>query len=174
MSASEDKKTILIDKETGKLLSRSEYYARRTELDPKICMLCSGEQVVLQDMNNWTWVAALAPYWKFHTMLVPKRHISRIKELNVDEWHEFLMLQERIVEIYRDSGLKFTDGTKLENVLIFWRHRYQLYNPKLKANNVDHLHVHFACDREHFLDPISDEDASAWEIKTFLGKLQIS
>lgn len=155
----------------NQLLSRDEYYAKRGDIPADVCVLCSMEQVVIATAKHWDWVAALAPYWKYQTMLVPKRHIAKVSDLSAEEMGEFLELHDQIVASYRDAEITFKDGTKLQNVLIFWRHRYTLYNDAINANNIDHLHIHFACDREHFLDPITEADAASWNPKIFEGKL---
>lgn len=129
------------------------------------------EQVVLHKGKKWNWVAALAPYWKYHTMLVPNRHISKISEINAIEWKEFLELHDKIIELYKESDIRFDDSTQMQNILVFWRQRYQLYNSVLGTNNVSHLHIHFASDREHFLDPISDDNATSWDIDVFKDKI---
>ena len=154
------------------LLSRSEYYADRKNLDPAVCVLCNSEQIVLASGKHWDWVAAKAPYWKYHTMLVPKRHITMIGEINPEEWEEFIDLHNKITYIYDNSSLTMENGEPLQNVLIFWRKRHILFNKTLQANNVDHLHIHFACDREHFLDPISDEHAALWDVNIFRDKIK--
>jgi diadenosine tetraphosphate (Ap4A) HIT family hydrolase len=156
-----------------RLISRNEYYKNRQEVSNKEnCALCDNKQIVLGSSTSWTWIASSAPYWKYHTMIVPKRHIVEIFEINDKEWSELKQLEKLIVRKYKQiKALNPATNTPFENVLVFFRQRLNLHNPVLNAKNLDHLHLHFTFDKDHFLDPISDNDAHTWDIGVFNNSL---
>ncbi len=156
-----------------KLLTREEYYKKRQEqVTDNECALCNSEQILLGATANWKWIASSAPYWQYHTMIMPKRHITEIFEISDLEWHELKQLEKLIVRKYKKLRVKDpVTGVALENVLVFFRQRLNYFNGTSKINNLDHLHLHFTFDREHFLDPISHKNASMWDINVLKNSL---
>jgi diadenosine tetraphosphate (Ap4A) HIT family hydrolase len=75
-----------------KILSRQEYYEERKKSTSPECVLCHQKQLVLGETKYWRWIAARAPYWKYHTMIVPKRHFVELYEINDEEWNELKKL----------------------------------------------------------------------------------
>lgn len=153
-----------------RLLKRQEWYEIRKNTPEGSCNLCDGQQIVLGESTHWVWVAALAPYWKHHTMLIPRRHITEVSQLTSHEWQDFCEQERKVVNIYKSFVKVDASGQDLNNVLIFWRHRNDMINPILNMNELDHLHIHFTYDRNHFLDPISDQDAASWDTHEFQNK----
>ena len=158
-----------------KLITREQYYAtRKTANKDGLCEFCNKEQIILHETNYWLWIAGLAPYWKYHTMLLPKRHIVEIHEINNKEWGELKSLEKSIIRLYKSSEIiNQKNNLPLENVLVFFRQRLNLHNPVLNSRNLDHLHIHFTFDLDHFLDPISHSDAHEWDIEIFKNKLVV-
>lgn len=64
----------------------------------KHCIFCEKRELV-NEFENFILVKNMFPYWKDgekiivdHHMLAPKRHVSRIKDLSLDELSEFCAL----------------------------------------------------------------------------------
>lgn len=111
-----------------KLLSRDEYYQqRRTKAGQNKCVLCYEPQVVLGETEHWTWVAALAPYWQYHTMILPKRHIKEMNQLSDTEWSEFKNIEKAATNIYKkNEAVDEETGVILQNVLLFLQAKIKL------------------------------------------------
>ncbi|MCL4367096.1 hypothetical protein M1563_02915 [Patescibacteria group bacterium] len=137
-----------------KLLSRQEYERWLKTLPRESCTLCEwGKyQIVLKEMHFWVWIACLAPYRKFHTMFIPKRHIESIGELIIWEWLE-------LVRLYQYALWRFRELDITDRYLIFWRKRDSYIDSKTGTRKLTHLHIHFIPDREHCFDPILDSNA---------------
>ena len=147
----------------GILKSRHEYKKlSREEKHSKECRLCKiKKQHVIKSFKNWTWVFSEFPYYKYHTMLVPKSHILRFHQLNNDEILELLSIIKEIEFIYKKSGVigkKSKYGTQL---LIFWRSRYWAPDKKF----VEHLHMHFCPEFGGAWDTILDDNAHEIDLK---------
>src|SRR5680860_660919 len=140
------------------LLSRDDYYAHTQGKISKMCPFCHERQIVLHNGKEWTWIASIAPYVRYHTMLVPKRHVTKVSELTVSEWKEFNLLHDKISDAYQQKEVTWTDtDEEIENIIFAWRYRRRLKNKKLNTQNLDHLHLHIVPDRDHFLDPLSSD-----------------
>src|SRR5680860_861547 len=118
------------------LLSRDDYYAHTQGKISKMCPFCHERQIVLHNGKEWTWIASIAPYVRYHTMLVPKRHVTKVSELTVSEWKEFNLLQKKISNENKKkkvTGLK--TNKKIEKIIFAWRYRRRLKNKKLNTQN---------------------------------------
>ena len=84
-----------------KLMSRVEYDAWLKGLPDNFCPFCDwrNSQIVLYEGHTWVWVANIAPYWRYHTMFIPKRHITELTEVTVTEMGEFFDMYLRAVAI---------------------------------------------------------------------------
>lgn len=92
-------------------------------------------------------------------MLVPKRHITRIEEVRVEEFQELQDLTHYALEMYSEAGLMHDPETPVQNYVFFWRFRQSG-----EANRFAHLHVHLAPDKDRFWDPILDNSAHLADI----------
>lgn len=53
------------------------------------CPFCKLEQANLLENEHAFLTYALAPYHKYHLLVIPKRHVEHIKDL---EWHELISI----------------------------------------------------------------------------------
>jgi len=145
-------------------LERGEYLEWSKLLPDKGCMLCDWQdwQLVLKEYNNWVWVYSCAPYKKWNSMLIPKRHIEYMHELTPSEWQDFSCIMQ---EMY---GVFHTINDESEYIWL-WRTRdknFDKESTKKKGKRFSHLHVHFMPEASRWIDPALDPQAH--DEKTFL------
>ena len=121
------------------------------------CPFCESEtQWILAANAHWYWSACLAPYWKFHTMIVPRRHIESPHEIDRDEeFKDYLEINEIAASGYRSSGFRRTAS--------YTRHREDPFEIETNTPRLTHLHIHVFPDRAGLLDPVLDADARDWD-----------
>ena len=137
--------------------SREEYRKYISKLPESNCPFCEIEEdsgLFIKKYRNWSWIFANFPYWKYHTMLVPDRHIKHFHQLNTIELKELSDIFEEVQNIYEENIFTkdFPFGTQL---LMFWRQRFSS-----KSKRVGHLHLHISPEFENAWDSILDRDAS--------------
>lgn len=125
-------------------LSRDEYYSRLRTGDFNDCGFCGDgvKQVVLDKGKHWLWVASISPYWKYHTMLVPVRHISDIEDMTMDEFGELKSMKRRASRRFAESGLSWLDGSPITTFTYMWRVRQGGIDHKFNTIKSTHLHIH--------------------------------
>jgi diadenosine tetraphosphate (Ap4A) HIT family hydrolase len=141
-----------------KLMSRKDYDRWIKTLPKDVCPFCQWQeyQIVLFEGYEWIWIANIAPYWKNHTLLVPKRHFTEYEEMTNSEAIEFKQLMDRAVKKYKSLGFK--------RFVHFWRKRLDNIDPKTGKLKVSHFHVHLCNDFDGLWDPILDTEARKWDI----------
>lgn len=153
-----------------KLLSRGrEYNTWKSKLPKGVCTFCEWRkyQIPLKEFDNWVWVANIAPYWHWHTMLVSKRHLVEFGEINIEEMGELVKALKYVQNKYNKAHLKDKNGKSIENFVYFWRFRKQLViDGEIKCL---HFHLHFAPQIEHSWDPTLEKDAHLCDV---VGKLK--
>jgi diadenosine tetraphosphate (Ap4A) HIT family hydrolase len=140
-----------------KPLARPDYLEWSKTLPKEGCMLCDWQdwQLVLKEYDHWVWVYSCAPYKKFNSMLIPKRHIEYMHEVN---WKEFLDLTFIMKEMY-EIFHTINDGSEY---VWLWRTRddnFDKEGTKKKGKRLSHLHIHFMPEASRFLDPALESDA---------------
>lgn len=123
------------------------------------CILCNAEinPFVLRTFDNWVWVGSIAPYWEYHSMLIPKRHVELPSQLNGRELTEGFQLIDEIIARQNDAKLLWRDGEVIENWWFMWRFR-QRKGTHEGNRTIDHLHLHILPDRDHHIDPMINYD----------------
>lgn len=144
-----------------KLLSRVEYELFLKSIPKNICTFCEYHdyQIVLKEGWRWVWIANLAPYWKYHTMLISKRHFTEYIEMDDFESVELKEMLNYAMGKYRNAELRRDDGTKIEKFVYFWRKRDNKLDRISGTIRPDHFHVHIAPDRDHLWDDVIDDHA---------------
>ncbi len=152
-----------------KLLTRKTYEKFLADLPKERCPFCDYRkyQIVLREGKNWVWVAALAPYWRYHTMLIPKRHFRYFWDMKEAEIKELTKLTRVIIQFYREKKLHRRDKSLIKQYVFFWRLRDNLYDPISKNIRYDHFHIHIAPDKDHSWEPIIDPKAHLWDVNEF-------
>jgi len=128
------------------------------------CVFCelNPELVISSDYKHWTWIFVDLPYWKYHTALVPKRHILRFHELTPEEVTEFSAITKEIEEKYQEKKLVSEDSKFGIQLLMFWRSRYWT-----SKKNTQHLHMHFVPEFEGAWNSILDPEAHITNLDVF-------
>lgn len=145
-----------------KLLDRKTYLAQQAKDKSGKCSFCNlKKQIVIKDFGNWVWVMNIAPYQKFHTLLIPKEHREKFWDLNRDEYHDLSWVYNIVIKQY----IKALPDQKRSIFLLrdFWQ---------LDSRHPEHLHIHIMPDHQNMLDGIQDPEASKIDVKEFIKKVQ--
>ena len=145
----------------AKLMNRDQYNKWLKKLPKNYCTFCNWKeyQIVLKEGWRWIWVANLAPYWYWHTMLVPKRHFVEYNEMNDKEAVELRDMFDYAINRYREEKLLREDGSQIKKYVFFWRLRDDTYDPISKVKRPNHFHIQIAPDKDHLWDPTLDKNA---------------
>lgn len=142
-------------------MDRKTYDSWFKEIPKDVCTFCQWEkyQVVLKEFEHWVWIANIAPYWKWHTMIISKRHFEKYSDMTFLEAGELTTVIDYGEKKIIDNKLTREDGSLIEKVVYFWRYRFNKFDRVSGTIRPDHFHVHLCCDRDHLWDPIVDENA---------------
>lgn len=154
-----------------KLLTRAQYDKWMAKLPKNMCTFCEWKehQMVLKEFEHWVWIANLAPYWYWHTMIMSKRHFVEFDEMSFKEAGELPEVLAYTKKKFIDAKLKRSDGKKVEKFVYFWRLRLNRYDPISKTIRPDHFHVHLAPDKDHLWDSTLDKDAYKVDMNKLKG-----
>lgn len=151
------------------LLSREDY-ADWLRIIPKgECPFCEWKkyQYVLYEGKYWLWIACRAPYWKYHTMMIPKRHFVELNQLTVVEMGELIEVYSIAIEKFRKQKVVIDDEI-VDRLLFFWRLRDNPHEDKSDTNRMTHFHMHLTPDKAGLLDPVLDSSSCEWNPKDFV------
>lgn len=153
-----------------KLLTRQKYEKFLRNFPKGHCSFCDYKkyQIILREWENWIWVVNIAPYWRYHTLLVPKRHFKEFEEITEKEMGEFKIMLNWAVKKYRDKKLFREDGSPIKKYIFFWRLRDDPLDMVSGNIRPDHFHFHIAPDRDHLWDPIVEHNAYLWDVNELL------
>jgi diadenosine tetraphosphate (Ap4A) HIT family hydrolase len=145
----------------AKLMTRKEYDTWYKTIPENACTFCDWQkyQIVLKEFEHWVWIANIAPYWKWHTMIIPKRHFEKYSDMTFMEAGELVSVIDYGEKKLLSSNLLRSDGSKVEKVVYFWRFRFNRFDEKSGTIRPAHFHIHLCPDKDHLWDPIIDEDA---------------
>jgi diadenosine tetraphosphate (Ap4A) HIT family hydrolase len=154
-----------------KLLSRPEYDKFMQDLPDGKCTFCEWEtyQIVLKEFDQWLWIANIAPYWKYHTMIMPKRHFEKYSDMTFMEAGELVKVIDYGEKKILDAKLLRDDGSLIEKVVYFWRHRFNRYDPISGTIRPSHFHLHLSPDKDRLWDSILDQSANSWDVNILKG-----
>ncbi len=140
---------------------RTEYGVHIAQ-SKNVCVFCSKEgELLLAKYDHFVWKYAAFPYQKFHTLVLPKRHVEKISELNTEEMIELQGIIDVIGKIYQESGVVSDDSAFGNQLLFTWRIRNltECENKKVVA----HFHIHIYPRREAGNDITLDNDAHIFD-----------
>lgn len=148
----------------NRLLTREEYYHYLKEMEVSLpsdyCPFCQDQgALMLKEFQYWELVFCQAPYWKYHLMLVPKRHFKEFTEMDKAEQEEFNKAIKYTLKVLQSAKLKYNDGKLVDVFLFFWRIRGQNRDPIALVRKTDHFHFHIVPEKEHSWESILDPDA---------------
>lgn len=146
---------------------RTEYRGYIEKLNQNnICGFCSIQGgLMIEEYQHWVWIYCQFPYWKFNTLLIPKRHILKFYDLNTDELQELATTLKDIECAYNDFNLVGKKSEYGQHLIMFWRSRFSTPD----TFTLSHLHLHICTEKEGAWDNILDKNA--WDIeKVFIAK----
>lgn len=117
---------------------RSEYQDHLKSLGGNcaFCPVASG--CLIAEYEKWLWIYSAFPYRKYHTLLVPKRHLILFQQLSDDELLEMKKIVAEIERTYFSSGIIGASSDCGDQIFFCWRSRF---DPSIKMP-VAHLHLH--------------------------------
>jgi diadenosine tetraphosphate (Ap4A) HIT family hydrolase len=145
------------------LLMRDEYEDWLRRYPENFCPLCQWRifQYVLFEGQYWLWIAAKSPYWKYHTIFIPKEHIRSLDQITVPAMGELIEIYKRAVEMIRAEMPKM-EAEGASDLLFFWRLRSG------ESARIEHFHMHLTPDPQKRLESIFDPKASEWNPEAFI------
>lgn len=148
------------------LMSREQYDVWMKALVPNECTFCDiTKQIVLKEFNYWYWIANIAPYWKYHTMIIPKRHFEKYSDMTMQEAGELVTVIDYGEKKIIDAHLTRDDGSLIEKVVYFWRYRMNRFDKVSGTVRPSHFHIHLCPDKDHLWDPIIADNAHEWDVE---------
>lgn len=85
-----------------RILDKNRANYKRTFSDDKSCVFCAGDETLeCQSLagKNWKVLVNRFPYMDGNVMIVPKRHVEKIKDVTSSEWKEFGLILAKTQEI---------------------------------------------------------------------------
>lgn len=147
------------------LMSREEYNSWFGDIPEDVCPFCQRDdyQITLGESLHWSWVMNRAPYWKWHTMFIPKRHVTEISHLSVQEMGELFTVYQVAVDTLQKLHSNLPDEEQSGKFVFFWRFRWDSSKDAHHQKSPDHFHLHLSPDRSGLFDPSLDENAKEIE-----------
>ncbi|SMQ72342.1 Diadenosine tetraphosphate (Ap4A) hydrolase [Plantibacter sp. VKM Ac-1784] len=142
-------------------MPRAQYDEWLKSLPEELCTFCEWQdyQIVLASTNHWLWILNRSPYWKYHTMLIPRRHVVEMSDLSVVETGELFTIYAIAVDALRNFQSNLPEGERTGKYIFFWRFRSEVDAEVSDQRKLSHFHLHLAPDRERMFDPLLDKDA---------------
>lgn len=153
------------------MMTRDEYSEWFKTVPETECTFCHPDkhpQIILKDDKNWQWIVALAPYWKYHTMLIPKKHYEDVTDIPPDEMSELVQLYAYARDKFLNASLTYDDGVPIYQYNFMWRIRTDKMAEIEGFHKPKHLHLHLVPDREYMFAPIMDKRAKDFDYTIFL------
>jgi diadenosine tetraphosphate (Ap4A) HIT family hydrolase len=154
-----------------KLLTREEYSKKVAPYAPTYCPFCDKEnkQIVITKTKKWVMILNLAPYWKHHILIYPKRHIEKLDDINVEDFKEIKKLYKGALTRYKAKKIKHSVNKKLvDQYILFFRYRDTTKKISTEYKPA-HLHIHIAPDVEGLYNMIIDKNAHRIDVEDFLS-----
>ncbi|XVV02505.1 HIT family protein [Actinosynnema sp. CA-248983] len=143
-------------------MTRVEYSDWLQTLGADDCALCNWQryQIVLLSTDHWLWILNRAPYWRFHTMLIPKAHRIEMCELSVVEVGELFSIYGQAVAVLHHLQPLLPEAERADRYIFFWRLRSEYRDRVSGEVKVSHFHLHLAPDQDKLFDPLLDDSAA--------------
>src|SRR5680860_886520 len=157
---------MALKKRTNNLLTRDEYFKWLRSFPANYCAFCDMKNnILIKDGSFWNLILSRAPYWRYHFLLVPKRHFREFSDINTAELSEFIEIQKLVKDMLTNAKLKHLDGKPINRFLFFWRFREELFDPIKGVTKSDHFHFHIVPEREHLWDAVIEDNATEIDIE---------
>ncbi len=91
-----------------KAMAREKYEEFVKTIPAGMCLFCEYEkyQIIIKEWKYWFWIQPISSYFKYHTMLCPKRHVRYLCKLSEEEKNEFWRADNFINKKYESIGVK--------------------------------------------------------------------
>ena len=104
------------------------------------CPFCENKNRIIFETKNSFLTYSLWPYHKHHLLIIPKRHVESLTELNNEERKEIDSLQEKALEILKKLGyISIThlvrEGNDVNKSI---RHVHFHTIPNIRIGDLDH------------------------------------
>ncbi len=131
---SDKEKIELTDKDIEQLTARhsAEFWYKDIWKSVDKCVFCDlKEKYIIKEVNGIVLTTNIYPYVDGHLMIVPRRHITHIKEFTAEEWETVRMLHYVAKKMLR----------KLFDVRGLWMLYREGDSFETSEKTVEHLHV---------------------------------
>lgn len=151
---------------SGSMLPRKEYEDYIKTFPKEYCPFCDiQKQIVLDESKFWFWIANISPYWRYHTLFVPKKCIKTLDQVSADEFLDYQEFHKKILKHILNLDLKHLDGKPIDQFITMIRERIENIPNGSKYYKPNHLHIHFVPDREGVERFVLDKNAVDIDIK---------
>ena len=134
------------------------------------CLLCQpDEQIVLKEYKHWLFIVNRAPYRRYHTMIIPKRHVKHLHRLNYQETITLPKVYQDVMKRYKSTGVKLEDGEKPDRYLVMIHASQEGLETKERP---EHLHIHFLPYRTGLLSPLMLPETIKFKLDSFIKKIR--
>jgi galactose-1-phosphate uridylyltransferase len=148
-----------------KLLTRDEYFSWLKKFPPQYCPFCVQQNnIVIKEGLLWDIVLNKSPYWRYHFLVIPRRHFIDFSDMSPEEFDEFQEMYKYTLKTLKKAKLTHLDGSPINKFLFFWRLRQDVFDPLMNVDKPDHFHFHIVPEVEHLWDPILDNQAISIDI----------
>jgi diadenosine tetraphosphate (Ap4A) HIT family hydrolase len=147
-------------------MSRTEYEKFTKTLPGDTCLFCEYKiyQPVIKEWKYWALIQPISPYFNYHAMLLPKRHVRFLYELSVSEQKEFWIADRGIHRAYEKLGIN--------KLRLQYHARFTNRMPKnWKVDSREHLHIHYYRFREGDFEILISKNAHRQNLAALLGRI---
>ena len=131
------------------------------------CRLCDPKkQILLGVSEHWVWIADIAPYWKYHTMFVSKKHIEDITEISTEQFTDLRSFYLKVKNHLLSLKLRYENGKLVDQFILMLRLRENNMPDGSTYPKPQHLHIHFIPDHEGVARFKIDETAKDIDIES--------
>lgn len=158
-----------MNKEILKPMSRDNYDKFIKTIYADICLFCEYKkyQILIHEWKHWILIQPISPYFKYHVMLCPKKHIKYLSELNKKEQKEFWKADKAICGAYNKIGVK-----KLRlQVQARFAEKSRIKKRTFPFAHNEHLHIHYYKFREGDFRILVSKTAYKQDMRRLLANL---
>jgi len=156
-----------------KLMGRTDYQ-KWFNLYKQACLLCQPKkQIILAEYDHWLLILNKAPYRRYHTMLMPKKHIKYFQDLNVEQLVDYQKSLKDTLDRFEKADIRLENGEKPPRFLVMIHAAYESWEAADGTNTrPEHLHVHVMPYITGLLDSIVDPEVLNIDHNSFVKKIR--
>ncbi len=139
---------------------RKDYYYGKKPTNCQFCEL--DKSVIIIEQNSCIMIANKYPYVFGHLLIVPKRHVETIEDLNKDEDKDMMLLSKKAVRMLRNTFNPegFNIGINIGEI---------------SGGSIKHLHIHIVPRYKGdtgFMNVLNDTSISSMKPEEMIKKLK--